>query len=68
MTAAGKNTPDDEASVASTDAKAKCEPKTLRSAGEVEVRYKQSPPPPAAGKQIHRRRPLPMVPEGPDKK
>jgi hypothetical protein len=55
------------ANAAPADAKAS-DAKALRSAGEVQARYKQNPPQPAYGKQIHSRRPLPMVPEGPEKK
>ena len=41
---------------------------TLVPAGEVAVVLRESPPRPPAGKQIHRRRILPSVPEAPDPK
>ena len=39
--------------------------KALPSAGHVDVQYKQAPPAPPGEKQIHARRPLPIIPDAP---
>ena len=55
-----------------TDAKNKAEerqvvrPVPLKPAGEALVKPQENPVEPPAGKRIHARRPLPLVPEGPD--
>jgi hypothetical protein len=36
----------------------------LKPSGTTTLRYSNTPSPPADDKQIHRRRPLPLVPEG----
>jgi hypothetical protein len=38
----------------------------LKPAGEARVKPQENPVEPPADKQIHPRRPLPLVPEGPD--
>jgi hypothetical protein len=68
MTPAHEKGQSRKAKVAAADAKATDDAKVLRSAGEVQVCYKKSPPQPADRKQIHPRRPLPMVPERREKK
>jgi len=37
----------------------------LKPAGEFEVAYQEAPPMPPEDKKIHKRRPLPQVPEAP---
>jgi hypothetical protein len=55
-----------------TDAKKKAEERQvvrqvpLKPAGEALVKPQENPVEPPAEKQIHARRPLPLVPEGPD--
>ena len=41
------------------------ERQALPSLGKVNVEYKQSPPAPPAEKQIHPRRPMPVIPDAP---
>jgi hypothetical protein len=65
MTSANKKGRDGKTSSQPADTKAT---KTLRPAGEAQVSYKPSPTRPPQGKTIHRRRPLPMVPDKVDEK
>jgi hypothetical protein len=39
-------------------------PTRLKPSGMTTLRYQEVPSPPAEDKQIHRRRPLPLIPEG----
>lgn len=39
----------------------------LKPAGEVRIEPAEAPAEPPEGKRIHERRPLPLVPEGPDR-